>query len=150
MEREFSNVNELRYIFWKAYRELRNKFKKDFPHKNYQFDADWQKFNDLLNDMYKSCVHEDLRRQIGPPRRERPMKLRDGPVSFRSKPVKSGLYANDKLCEVCRRPLSGKQRSFCSESCRGINKSRRFRRDFPDKKAKSNLEYLKATIDNDE
>ena len=83
LERKFSDVSELRNKFWKAYRELRNKFITDYPLENYQFDADWQKFNDLLHDMYKSCVYEDGRRQIGPPFRERPIKKRDGSVCFR-------------------------------------------------------------------
>jgi hypothetical protein len=54
-----------------------------------------------------------------------------------------GLYINDKLCHVCRLPLDGKKRKYCSPKCKQVADSRKYRKDNPEKKELSNLKYLK-------
>lgn len=127
-DRDISKVNDLRYQLSQAYRQLRNGFLVEFPEKKFKDDAQWQDKIEIINQMYKTVIHEELVRQVT-----------DKPYSQR-KP--QGIYLSNKLCIVCHLPLGGKQEKYCSDPCRIIAKSRKYRSCNPEGKAQANLKYL--------
>lgn len=50
------------------------------------------------------------------------------------------------LCQVCSKTLDGRKKRYCSDQCRGIAKSRRWRRDHPEDKMKADLRYLRDVL----
>ena len=128
-----SKINELRVRFWSEFRDCRNKFLKSYPPSGSQNDHQWKEIKNLLDDMWKSTVTEEIRRQLF----HAPGSLIEGVTP------KTGLYKSNKLCIVCGLPLQGRQKSYCSESCRNIRKSRQWRKNHPDKKREIELKYLK-------
>lgn len=127
LQQEASRVNELRREFWERYRALRNEFLAHFPVDKYSEDPDWQGINDLIHDMSRSLIEEDIRRQFHPPPRYRPqnnelnenecIKLHSAYIDAEKRLKrflhgnpeikKSGLYSSNKLCMVCGKPLAG-------------------------------------------
>jgi hypothetical protein len=99
LKKELSRVNELRHEFWTKYRKARNHFLSEFPAEQYKNDPDWLELHDLMADMYKSCIYEDMRRQNVAPFRDRPGKSKER--------IASGLYQNvttrSKFQAVCRK-----------------------------------------------
>ena len=130
IKKRISTVNELRNKFWTEYRKLRNDFLSNYPSKEYESDSDWQELFQSINDMFQSCVKEDIRRQLIT--RQNPFKVGE----------ESGLLSNNRLCVVCKLPLTGRQTKYCSERCKGISKSRKFRKEHPAEKMKSDHKYL--------
>lgn len=163
IQRKLSIVNELRNKFWEEYRSLRNEFLQKYPIESYKGVPEWQNIKDTLDDMYESGVLEGMKRRVGKP----PIRVTLNPLdtldenSFEASfeeftkgkehGISTGLYErratglheSNKLCPVCGRPVVGsKRKKYCCDQCRGIEKSRKFRKEYPGKKALSNLKYL--------
>jgi hypothetical protein len=145
-KKDISDVNGFRIKFWSAYRAVRNRFLTEFPSDKYKTDPEWMEILDSLDDMYESCIKEDMRRQIAPPFRKRFTPRNTSGVKKR---IASGLYSSNKLCLFCCTPLTGRQQKYCSERCKNNAKSQRFRKNNPEKKEKSNLKYLKEIFPDD-
>jgi len=128
-ERRISKVNEMRRKYWSELRALRNDLLskyRDSPDGSVNIiDSDAKELLQTVNDMWKSCVYEEMRRS-----------------SKTHKDGTGGLYTSDKLCKVCGLPLSGRQKAYCREECQDIARSRKWRTNNPDAKAKSNKKYL--------
>ena len=149
LRNELSVINEIRNKFWKRLRKVRNDFLLKYPDKEYRNDETWKEINRLISDMFESTIKEDIRRKriISPNR-----SITICPVCEQTIPGFSlktrrdlnpgGLYGNDRLCKICKIPLTGKQEGYCSEKCRSINKSRRHRAKDPEGKQKSNYKNL--------
>jgi len=135
-KKRLSKVNELRRLFWAELRAVRNDLLSKYPGKDFKDDPQWQTIMCFLNDMFESTIREEFRREMNLPRQDQP---------HRSRPP-CGLYAGDKLCVICGSPLIGRQKSFCSKSCRNVNKSRRYRQKNPDKYRESQLKYSQFCV----
>lgn len=139
-KRELSKLNEQRKKFWKELRLLRNSVLSKYDPKN---DAECLELYRLINDMWESTHKEDLRRQnkILPQRDELLGKSND----------LEGLYKSDRLCVICSLPIEGNLRKiYCSEQCRQISKSRRYRIENPDGKMIANYRYLNSVLNEEE
>lgn len=132
-KKQISVINEKRIVFWTAYRNTRNQFLRKYPRQEFESDPKWQEILCLLNDMEKSTFTEELRRKLF----HNPNSIIDGATP------KTGLYKGRKKCVVCGLPLTGRQKSYCSATCRDNAKSRKWRKENPDEKRKSELKYLK-------
>lgn len=139
LEKKISEVNEARHVFWEMYRDLRNSFLRDHPKDKYHTDEDWLDLFDTINDLYESPIKEEMRRQLAPPRRS--LRSGDKPKSLQRRKA-TGLYKSQKLCQICQKPLKGRQRKFCSRRCKVVSDSRKYRKHNPDQKSKSNQKYL--------
>lgn len=132
---ELSRLNKLRTEFWKGLRSLRNKVFSKYDIKK---DRQALKLYRIINDMWESGYKEELRRRTGcQPKRD---------VALRN--TDKGLYESDRLCKLCKLPIEGDnpRKIYCSDKCRELNKSQRWREKNPDKKSISNYHYLKDTL----
>jgi len=131
-KKELSKINEKRKEFWAELRNARNEFLSNHPPKNYKDDSQWQEIYCFIRGMWESTFKEELRRQMGLPIK-----------GIDSRRLPRGLYKNNLLCEVCGFPLTGRQKANCSDYCRNVKKSKKYRATHPEEKQKSNLKYLK-------
>jgi len=148
---QISKINERRRKYWSDLRALRNDIflrYRDNPDGPVKItDSDAIELLQTVHDMWESGSMEDMRRS-SETHRSRTMPrcpVCSAPMNDfipKKKVVAGGLYTSDKLCKVCGLPLSGRQKAYCREECRGIARSRKWRTNNPDAKAKSNKKYL--------
>jgi len=148
---QISKINERRRKYWSELRALRNdifsKYRNSPDGPVNIIDPDAIELLQIVHDMWESGSMEDMRRSAET-HRSRTMPrcpVCSAPMNDfipKKKVVAGGLYISDKLCKVCSLPLSGRQKAYCSEGCRGIARSRKWRKDNPDAKAQANQKYL--------
>lgn len=149
--RRISKVNEMRRKYWDELRTLRNEILLQYriaPTGPVEItDPDAKELLQTLADMWESGAMEDMRRRSKTPRSKTiPLCPTCGKPMNEFIPKKKGgaggLYNSDERCVVCLRPLSGRHKKYCSETCRVIEKSRKYRKNNPDAKAQANQKYL--------
>lgn len=149
--RRISKVNEMRRKYWDEFRKLRNEILLQYriaPTGPVEItDPDAKELLQTLNDMWESGAMEDMRRRSKTPRSKTiPLyPLCSAPLKDfipKKKGGVGGLYTFDELCVVCSLPLSGRQKKYCSEVCRGKARNRKWNVTNPDAKAQANQKYL--------
>lgn len=158
LHRGLSLANELRHKFWSQLRAVRNQagryitaheiddeeFKKKTasldPRKRKFYRNEWKTGRAIplkaLRDIVQQCDILHKTSQLVEALKRKNQKTGD----------KESFFAGAICCVVCRMPLTGRQRKYCSEGCKAIDKSRRWRLKNPEKKAASNYRYLKDTL----
>jgi hypothetical protein len=160
---ELSKANELRHRFWKQLRAVRNQVGRYIiaheiqsqkfseltnhlsPQKRKFFETEWMEGRKIPLYELKSLMTMCNKLWTTNQSREE---------AKREFLKKHNIHKNSDLflgpqCEICRMSLTGRQKKYCSDFCRQIAKSRRWRSKNPEKKQKANLKYLKDIFEGD-
>ena len=141
-KKKLSKANELRQKYGDLWRQIH----KDLL--GYPDDENRRELLTMVRDIYESPLKEQMRRdnKILPNRYNRICPICDGVIpkgtSVYDRKGTGGLYSNDRLCAICKLPLTGRQRKYCSEVCKAVGRSRHWRKENPEKDRLAKSRYL--------
>lgn len=157
--RELSRANELRHAFWSQLRAVQNQAGRYItahqideeeitkrtvslaPKKRKFYRKEWETGREIPLDELHAIVEQCNILH-------RTSQLVEELKRKNKKVVENEPFFFGSTCAVCHMPLTGRQKSYCSDGCKVIAKSRRWRKVDPERKREANYKHYEKYYKN--